>query len=317
MKIQRLPVVPEDEWRRLAATCPAATFFHTTEWARAVVHTEPGLSEATAAFRHEDGRLFILPLTAVAHLGGLLKTLHSQALGRPGGFLYDVPPADEEVQSMLNTLLDWRTPGLTLIESHDSPLQLPGIRHPFETQVLALPKSFEDLLAGFEAETRRTADRAERRGVSVRLARSESDWASFMNLQEKSMARQSGETHLRPAFIQALSALSIGQCRLWLAEFEGAIIAAALVFYHRSRAVWYLAGFDYEHRDKNPNNLLIREILRDAIDREMIEFDFGGSPGLPGVEKFKSGFGARTVIYHRIHYVNPLYAPLLKLRRRK
>jgi lipid II:glycine glycyltransferase (peptidoglycan interpeptide bridge formation enzyme) len=82
---------------------------------------------------------------------------------------------------------------------------------------------------------------------------------------------------------------------LWIAERDGAIGAGVLTFsHHRHKAVWHSAA-DAAFFERGAMQLLYRDMVADALASGFAELDFLGSAGLPGVETFKTRFGARAL----------------------
>ena len=87
-----------------------------------------------------------------------------------------------------------------------------------------------------------------------------------------------------------------------IAEVDGEIVAALILFYFAGTA-WYLYGMSsIEHRDKMPNYLLQWEAIRLAKKMGCSTYDLWGAPDqfndqdpLWGVYRFKSGLGGRVV----------------------
>ena len=93
---------------------------------------------------------------------------------------------------------------------------------------------------------------------------------------------------------------------LWLARAQGKVVAGALCLHARRHvAYWHGAALE-EFFPLRPVHLLMRESMRDAARRGRNWYDFNPSGGLPGVARFKRGFGAR-----------PLRVPVVRMRSRR
>lgn len=299
--VEALPEAPRDEWQRLCEACPWATFFHTPDWMEVLLRHAPGLKAATRAFRLADGGLVVVPLMATPRAGGLLAGLQSQYGGKPGGILAEGELEPEVVEEILHRLLTPRAPRLTIIRGRHDPHDYPGTITRRSTHIVPLAPDIPPR-ERYRTSTKRNLRKAEESGVEVREATTPDDWQHLARLHQRSMERQQSAESLRPEYVTALSALSPGNCRLWLATVGEVPVSCALVLSFRHAATYFLGGMDYDYQEHRPNNLLFDRILEHARAAGIREFDLGGSLGLEGLERFKEGLGGERVEYtvHRL-----------------
>ncbi|HAA89180.1 MAG: Aminoacyltransferase FemX [Thermoanaerobacterales bacterium 50_218] len=165
---------------------------------------------------------------------------------------------------------------------------------------LDLTPSEEQLLAAMHSKTRYNIRLAMRRGVRVRLAETKDDLKIFYKLLQETAKRDRFLIRSYEYFegIWDLFVVS-GKARVFLAEYQGEIIAGTLAFHCGDRA-WYLYGASgNKHRNVMPNHLLQWEMIRWARSLGCKIYDFRGVPGddnpenpLHGLYRFKKGFGA-------------------------
>ena len=117
----------------------------------------------------------------------------------------------------------------------------------------------------------------------------------------------------------------LGQCELFLAEYEHNPLAALMVFAYGKRAWYFYGGSSNSHRERMPNYLLQWEAMRWARSQGCNEYDFWGVPdadletleagftqrsdNLWGVYRFKRGFGG--VLRRTAGPWDRIYQPLL------
>ena len=229
----------------------------------------------------------------------------------------------------------------------------PGVQsiQPRRTLVVDLQGSEEDILAAMKQKTRYNIRLAAKKGVTVSLSpvlchakaeaftfpcsddTSASLWQRFYELMQATGHRDGFGVHTltyyRRAYelFQPTELASQHGCALLLAELEGQILAAIMVFGYKQRA-WYLYGASSEaHRNLMPTYLLQWEAMRWARARGCTEYDLWGVPDedeatleanfetrhddLWGVYRFKRGFGGqlrRSVGAWERVYIPVLYA---------
>lgn len=157
-------------------------------------------------------------------------------------------------------------------------------------------------LARMKQKTRYNIRLAERKGVTVRIGE-----VPDLPLLYQMYA----ETSLRDGFVIRSedyyltlwqSFLDCGMAEPLVAEVDGEVVAAVLVFYFAGRA-WYLYGMSREaHREKMPNYLLQWEAMRRAKARGCTVYDLWGAPdvfdesdSMWGVFRFKEGLGGSVI----------------------
>jgi peptidoglycan pentaglycine glycine transferase (the first glycine) len=178
------------------------------------------------------------------------------------------------------------------------------------TVLLDLGRSEEELLAGMKQKTRYNVRLAQRRGVAIRqvsAAAGRPEMAAaletFYQLYAETSQRDGFAIRPRGYYHDAWrSFLETGLARLFLAEFEGEVVAGLMLFTFGPVA-WYMYGASSDrHRPQMPNHLLQWEAMRAARAAGCGLYDLWGAPEelvesdpMWGVVRFKLGLGGHLV----------------------
>jgi peptidoglycan pentaglycine glycine transferase (the first glycine) len=192
----------------------------------------------------------------------------------------------------------------------------------------------ETWLARMKPKHRYNIKLAERRGVTCRLAEP-ADFGAFYQLMVITGQRDQFGTHSASYYRDAWEIFREspqGNAALVLAEFEGKVIAGAMVFAFGQESAYLYGASSDEHRREMPTYLLQWRAMQWAKEQGARFYDFWGIPdevgdnseelendklaqknvrdGLWGVYRFKQGFGGETVRYagaFDLVYNRPLY----------
>jgi lipid II:glycine glycyltransferase (peptidoglycan interpeptide bridge formation enzyme) len=165
---------------------------------------------------------------------------------------------------------------------------------------LEITPSEQDLLAAMEGKTRYNIHLAERKGVSVRIARDKTDLRLFYDILQETADRDQFLVR-NFGYFERMWDLFVdrGSARIFVAEHQGRVIAGTLAF-HCGDLAWYLYGAS-SNRSRNvmPNHLLQWTMIRWAKELGCSLYDFRGVPAsgdpeshLAGLYRFKKGFAA-------------------------
>jgi lipid II:glycine glycyltransferase (peptidoglycan interpeptide bridge formation enzyme) len=211
---------------------------------------------------------------------------------------------------------------------------------PRSTLHLNLAPEPDQLLAAMSKGHRADIRRAARADVSVRCGECTADLGAFFTIMEQTGARASFAIHSRSYYQAAwdLFAHRSGgkHAQLFLAERNGAALAACLIFAWAGAGLYLYGGSSEEGLKSGANHALQWRALQWARERGCRLYDFWGVPDqfgqaaatqdeterqrlqeaaqsdpLYGVFRFKKGFGGQVVrylpAYDRV-YLPPLYA---------
>lgn len=170
---------------------------------------------------------------------------------------------------------------------------------PQKTAIVDLRKSEEELLGRMHEKTRYNIKLAERRGVRTGIT---DNFATFWSLLEETARRDGFYTQERGYYKNLFIAASKNfSDKLFFAEYQGKILAAAMVnFYKPSATATYLHGASTrECKEVMAPHLLHWHIIKEAKKRGFDYYDFWGidEKKWPGLTRFKFGFGGEAIAY--------------------
>ena len=182
------------------------------------------------------------------------------------------------------------------------------------TVLIDLSPSEEEMLAGMKQKTRYNIRLAEKKGVILRVGKSEDlGWLYKMyaetSVRDGFVIRDEGyyKTVWERFMVGGESLIenrksSIPVAEPLIAEVNNEPVAAIFVFYFAGRA-YYVYGMSRDvHREKMPTYLLQWEAMKRAKAKECTVYDLWGAPdvfdesdSLWGVYRFKEGLGGKVV----------------------
>ncbi len=186
---------------------------------------------------------------------------------------------------------------------------------PLRTIIVRCDRDDDALLAAMKQKTRYNVRLAAKRGVTVRQGSVE-DLPAFWSLLQTTATRDAFGVHTLDYYADLLRFFSLpDRGALLCAEYEGEIVAAAILLRGGPNAI-YLAGASSDtHREHMPTYALQYAALQWARDAGCTHYDLWGIPptdappdaaqggqqnvrnGLWGVYRFKQGFGGDVVSY--------------------
>jgi len=259
----------------------------------------PGLGRPTIAYVPKGP---VLPPRQSEIGQALLEAIHREAQARGAAFLKVEPdwPCHQENETILRR---WGfRPGEAI--------------QPRSTIIIDLTPSQEEIMAQMKQKTRYNIRLASRKGVRVREG-SEADVPLFYELLKVTSQRDRfGIRSLDYYEIAYRLFASSGNAVLFLAEYQGEVLAGLMAFSWGNRA-WYMYGASSSrHRNRMPNHLLQWRAICWAKEKGCLSYDLWGIPdevgqnperyqkgvpnrtgGLWGVYRFKRGFGGKVVRY--------------------
>jgi lipid II:glycine glycyltransferase (peptidoglycan interpeptide bridge formation enzyme) len=204
----------------------------------------------------------------------------------------------------------------------------PQTVQPRRTLLLDLAGSEDEVLARLKQKTRYNVRLAAKKGVTVRAAADAPDSAlkAFADLLRLTGAREDFGVHAPDYYRIAYELFQPqGQCELFLAEYNGELLAGVMAFALGQRA-WYFYGASSEReRSRMAPYLAQWQAIRWARSRGALIYDLWGVPdvdeavleaqfesrsdGLWGVYRFKRGWGGKLV--RTVGAWDKVYNPLL------
>lgn len=284
-------------WSAALAECPEATYFHTSDWLRAVsvaFHTRLSL----ARFQLEGGRFALLPLSVRSLAKGLVPYASAGEIGGYGGLVSPRPLEAAEVAAIYQIVRtrfpDLAVTGNPFTTSPHLGVGVPGTSRRDESTHLLELQALDLLRQNFSRGCKSRGNKARKQGFEVEVTRTPEAIADFYDLYLDSVRRWGEKlTWIRPrTFFEAVLAQEAGHARLFVARRDGRA-ESALLFAAYGSATHYLAGATHADALAGcPSNLLMEEAMAYYHQAGFRWFDFGPSNGLEGVVQFKTSFGA-------------------------
>ncbi len=189
---------------------------------------------------------------------------------------------------------------------------------PREVLRVDISPSEEALFSAMKPKTRYNIRLAEKRGVTVIETREGRHIQAFLDLITATSGRKSITSHPRAYYEKFFQVLPKEMCRLFVAEYEGNVLAANMMIFYGGTATYLHGGSSDAHRDMMAPYLLQWEQMKFAKRAGCALYDFGGvktansqqpadnkqwktenkklftSNSWNGITKFKTGFSPST-----------------------
>jgi peptidoglycan pentaglycine glycine transferase (the first glycine) len=178
---------------------------------------------------------------------------------------------------------------------------------PREILVVDITQSEEELLATMKPKTRYNIRLASKRGVKVFTSQERKHQIAFLDLITQTADRKEIVPHPRAYYEKMLKILPEEMCKLFIAEYEGEILAANLLIIFGATATYLHGGSGDMYRDVMAPYLLQWEQMKFAKAQGCVRYDFGGihtqttnyklqtTNSWEGITRFKTGFSSQTV----------------------
>lgn len=182
---------------------------------------------------------------------------------------------------------------------------------PWTTLVVDLTGGEEEVLARMKQKTRYNIRLARRKGVVVEAAEGRNEQVeAFYNLMEITGSRDGFGIHSQAYYQKAYEIFwPAGQCELFVAHYDGGLLAGVMVFATGKRAWYFYGASSDEQRNLMAPYAAQWAAMQWARSKGCLEYDLWGIPdedlesleaeftqrqdGLWGVYRFKRGFGGR------------------------
>ncbi len=166
---------------------------------------------------------------------------------------------------------------------------------PREILMLDISKSEEEILAGMKQKTRYNIRLAEKKGVKIFTSREKKYIDGFCRLVKITAERDKITAHPENYYRKMLETIPQEILELYIAEYEGEIIAANLMLFFGKTVTYMHGASDNIHREVMAPYLLQWQAIRDAKKSGCEKYDFGGvkigtGDGWGGITRFKTGF---------------------------
>jgi serine/alanine adding enzyme len=211
-----------------------------------------------------------------------------------GGVAADEPVASRLVDAAIALAEELRVKQLQL--RHETPLAhpalSPGMEHKMHMR-LALPATYDGLWKALDAKVRNQVRKAEKADFSVAWGGAEL-LRPFYDVFSRNMRDLGTPVYPRSLFAAILRHFE-NDAELCVVRDGAAPIAAGIVVHGSGLTQVPSASSLREHNARCPNMLLYAYLLRRAIERGQLTFDFGRSSAESGTFRFKSQWGALPI----------------------
>lgn len=305
------------EWTDFDASHPAPTFFARPAWASALAYAYPHLRPHPVRV-NLDGGCVLVPLMQTS--GGRLAW--RELVGMPLGtytcaLREDGTPASAREFDAAVAAIARTCDALTLVPwpLGPTPNGFTTRRTTHETAVIDVSEGAEKALSGVAGVSRRMAGQAARRGVSCAPLRSALGVTTYY-----SMLREAAERWglSKPPFpqelLEGLVAYGGADVEIWFAQCDNHPIAGGVIVYGSAELFFWSAAMRQTFSHLRPSNALNVTLIEAAGERALHWYNLGASEGLPGVERFKRGLGAKTLPYSQLHYQSLRFNAYTRLR---
>ncbi len=192
----------------------------------------------------------------------------------------------------------------------------PHDMQPRETFVIDIAKSEDELLAAMKPKTRYNIRLAEKKGVRVFATQEKKYQEAFLDLITATAERKDIVPHPRSYYEKFFTELPEEMCHLFVAEYEGVVVAANLVMIYGDTATYLHGGSGDRYREAMAPFLLQWEQIKFAKSKGCAKYDFGGvrtvnsqqstvngettnyklqtTSSWGGITRFKTGFSPKT-----------------------
>lgn len=190
-------------------------------------------------------------------------------------------------------------------------------RDPWTEESNDTPNTEEELMAHLRKTTRNLVRRAEKDGVTVRTSTQPvQDVEEFIRLHDETRKRHKFTPYTNAFFhAQVKHFAARGECTVYLAEYEGKIIAASVHMHAFGETSYHHGASDSAHHKIPASYLLQWTAIRDALKRGDRIYNFWGIAPMDcgsngertigdknhpfaGVTLFKTGFGGSLLDLH-------------------
>lgn len=186
---------------------------------------------------------------------------------------------------------------------------------PRHTLILDIRKTEEEILNQMHQKTRYNIRLAEKKGIEVIV--DNGMYKEFLELLKKTMARQEIKMFSADYFKKILEVPFV---KLYLAKYEGKIIAANIMVFWNDTATYLFGASDHEFRNLMAPHLLQWQAMKDAKAANCWFYDFWGAAppdakgqeaGWFGFTKFKMGFSPEADLTEYLGTYEKIYNPAI------
>lgn len=295
---------PDDDkrWDLFVENQPGGSIFHHSAWKSVLQSTFGFIPFYVAEVNPDNGRFEgILPSMRVkSRLTG--TRLVSLPFTSYCAQLLPVTLIDNVIDLALRNYPDTNYLELKLFDRLEKESEILQRQSAYNTHILHLTASTNDIFKSFHNTS--VCQRIKRAGkyrLKLRMADSEEDLKLFYNLHAKIRKKHGLPPHPY-RFFQNMWKLLMPQNFLLipLLEYQGKIIAGAIILKFKEAFHFEYSAFDRDHTDVSPNHFMIWETIKIAQDEGAKYFDFGRTASAnKSLMDFKKRWGTEE---HNLQY---------------
>ncbi len=284
-----------EEWRSFQEAVGRKTYNISSDgfWANIVEHTLPAV-----------GKYFYVPRGPIFLKNNNLDQLLDLAKKEKASWIRVDVENEEKLEILKNEF-----PGHIEKAPHNV--------QPKEVFIIDITKTDEEILLEMKSKTRYNIRLAEKKDVKVFASREEKYVNEFLRLVNVTAKRDGITAHPESYYRKMIEVISSNILKLYVAEYEGKIIAANLVLFYGNTCTYMHGASDDEVRNVMAPYLLQWTQIKDAKKMGCTRYDFGGvkiikSEKLPaspagrkvksynkswaGITRFKTGFSPNMMV---------------------
>lgn len=320
----RPEIIPFDRlpaWDTFVGNHPKGTIFHTASMIRAMKTTKRHCPFAHAAVDQDGNLCAMLVAVKVSTLGRCFDPISARSIFYAEPIYLETSLGRRGMEQLLQ-LHDKHMRRRTLFAEvrpfFEPPAELDLLKAEkyeligYLNYELKLNQPEEQLFAGLDSKCRNNIRSTMRRGLNVREVEPLSEIDRFYAVVSESYRGSKVPLADRSLFESVFREMPSPSCRLFIAEYEGRMAAAACFLAYKGRVVYWYAGSKRIKGIAATAMILWEVIMKYSLEGYEV-FDFSGA-GWEGEDygpgKFKSKFGGDLTNFGRYRKV---YAPL-KLR---
>lgn len=305
------------DWVDFDERHPAPTFFARPAWASALAYAYPHLRPYPVTVEC-GGKKLLIPLMQTSGGRSGLKGL----VGTPLGCYTCAMHEDGSLATALEferalAELSRISNALTIVPWPLAPLPAMSNwrRSPRETAVIDVSQGAEHALKGLAGVSRRMAGQAARRGVACAPLDSALAVTTYYGMLREAAENWSSAGPPYPKeLLEGLVAYGGKDVEIWFARCDSHAIAGGIVVYGSQELYFWSAAMRRAYAQLRPSNALNVALIEAAARRKVNWYNLGESEGLPGVERFKRGLGARSIVYDELRHEDILINAYRRLR---
>lgn len=189
------------------------------------------------------------------------------------------------------------------IEQQGLGLKRVKAKQPEHTQRIDLTRPFAEVLGSMRKTLRNLHRNYEKKGITIEVSDNPEDVEHLIRLLGDVSDRTGMHAHdadyLRA---NARALIPLGAASMYLARFDGEVIAAALIFDDAERRYYAHAAANTAHRNLAAGSVLVTQMIEDAHTKGLAQFDLYGvvppevtDHAWSGFSNFKRSFGGEQV----------------------